>query len=213
MNNYYRRNLPHYQPSRGTFFITFRLANSLPKAVMARLKQEYKCSIEAKNQNKSKKRKIRKAYFKNFDQYLDRAESGRNWLKEDKIAQIVADKIHDFDSQKYTLICYCIMPNHVHLLVEISNEYERDDFRATKLLPLTDMLRLIKGSTAHEANKILNRGGQFWQHENYDHLIRDYNELERLIQYILQNPVKAGLVDNWQNWKWTYCKEKYLPVH
>jgi REP element-mobilizing transposase RayT len=52
----------------------------------------------------------------------------------------------------------------------------------------------------------LGRSGPFWQHENYDHVIRDEGELERIIQYVIYNPVKAGLTDDWKQWKWTYCK-------
>jgi REP element-mobilizing transposase RayT len=64
----------------------------------------------------------------------------------------------------------------------------------------------LKRHTAHEANLILGRDGTFWQHENYDHFARDEAELERIIKYVLYNPVKAGLVKEQKDWKWTYCK-------
>ncbi len=64
----------------------------------------------------------------------------------------------------------------------------------------------LKRYTAYEANQILGRSGAFWQHESYDHFARDEKELERIIKYVLYNPVKAGLVDDWKSWKWTYCK-------
>ena len=69
---------------------------------------------------------------------------------------------------------------------------------------MTDILRLIKGSTAREANKILNRRGAFWQHESYDRVVRDEKELNRIIWYTINNPVKAGLVKNAEDWKWSY---------
>lgn len=115
--------------------------------------------------------------------------------------------MHSFDDQKYLLICYCIMPNHVHLLFKLS---DRDESRST--YPVTDILRLIKGSTARKANIKLQRTGSFWQRESYDHLVRDDEERENIIRYILLNPVKAHLVHSWKDWKWTYCKEEYLPV-
>ena len=65
----------------------------------------------------------------------------------------------------------------------------------------------LKKHTALEANKVLHRTGAFWQHESYDHVIRDSKELERMIWYVLYNPVKAGLTDSWEKWRWTYCKE------
>lgn len=95
----------------------------------------------------------------------------------------------------------------MHLLFQLP---ERDESRST--YPVTDILRLIKGSTAREANKMLNRSGSFWQHESYDHLVRNDMARERIIRYILKNPVKAGLVKKWNDWEWTYCKNKYLPI-
>lgn len=71
---------------------------------------------------------------------------------------------------------------------------------------VTNILRLLKGSTARECNKILNRTGAFWQHESYDHVIRSEDELNRIIEYVLNNPVRAKLVDNTHDWKWSYCK-------
>ena len=64
----------------------------------------------------------------------------------------------------------------------------------------------IKRNSANHANKVLSRSGTFWQHESYDHFARDEKELERIIKYVLYNPVKAGLVTDWKSWKWTYCK-------
>ena len=69
---------------------------------------------------------------------------------------------------------------------------------------MTDILRLIKGATARKANKILNRTGSFWQHESYDRVVRNEKELNRIIWYTINNPVKAGLVKNAEDWKWSY---------
>jgi REP element-mobilizing transposase RayT len=64
----------------------------------------------------------------------------------------------------------------------------------------------IKRHTAYEANLILNRSGDFWQHESYDHIVRDDAEFERIVKYVLYNPVKADLVKEQADWKWSYCK-------
>ncbi len=63
----------------------------------------------------------------------------------------------------------------------------------------------IKRNSAKQANAALGRTGQFWQHESYDHFVRDEAELGRILQYVINNPVKAGLVADWHDWKWTYC--------
>ncbi|MEW5986568.1 MAG: hypothetical protein AB1791_08050 [Chloroflexota bacterium] len=64
----------------------------------------------------------------------------------------------------------------------------------------------MKGYTAGQANLLLERTGAFWQHESYDHYVRDAAELERIVAYVVNNPVKAGLVTDWQEWPWAYCK-------
>ncbi len=70
-------------------------------------------------------------------------------------------------------------------------------------------MHMLKGYSAHEANGVLKRQGKFWQAESYDHFVRDGAELERIIYYVVNNPVKAGLVDDWDQWPWTYWK--YAP--
>lgn len=73
--------------------------------------------------------------------------------------------------------------------------------------PLTDTLKLLKGRTARYCNQELHRTGKFWHHESYDHVVRNQKEYERIVWYILNNPVKAGLVETWKDWKFTFVKE------
>jgi REP element-mobilizing transposase RayT len=77
-------------------------------------------------------------------------------------------------------------------------------------LPVTGIMKLIKSDTGKECNKILKRSGQFWQSESYDRVIRDQEELEKVIQYTLNNPVNAKLVKNWREWPFTYCKPEFV---
>jgi putative transposase len=83
--------------------------------------------------------------------------------------------------------------------------FRRAEARRT-VATVTELLRLIKGSTARACNAALRRTGAFWQHESYDHVVRNGEELEQTIWYVLNNPVKARLVDSWEQWQWTYCK-------
>jgi putative transposase len=64
-------------------------------------------------------------------------------------------------------------------------------------------MQSIKGFTARECNRLLAQAGMFWQQESYDHVVRDDDELERIIQYVLNNPVKAGLVERPELWRWS----------
>lgn len=197
MNNFYRRNLPHIQPYGGEFFCTFRLANTLSKEML----EGYRQRVLEDDQHKIS--------LKELDNLLDRLSSGNYWLNNDEVAQVVANKIHQLDADKYELRCYCIMPNHVHLLLKLFTQDEYG-FKESEY-PLTKVLKLIKGGSAYEANKILDRSGQFWKHESCDHLLRSHKDRNPIIRYILQNPVKAELTNNWEDWPCTFCKDKYLP--
>ena len=96
----------------------------------------------------------------------------------------------------YKLRAYGILSNHVHAL----------------LLPKVSQARLLqslKGSTAREANRVLGRTGErFWQAESYDHWVRDDHELERIVAYIENNPVKAGLAARPEEYRWSSAAER-----
>jgi REP element-mobilizing transposase RayT len=212
---YYKRNLPHYLPENAIFFVTFRLANSLPKIIVDELKRENEdIEFKLKSDKGSKQKNIalinlRKKYFAKFDQYLDSSSTGSLWLKEDKIASIVSDAIHYRDNKEYFLYCSTIMPNHVHMLFGMGEEYlhqkKLEEVALTdKSKNLTDVLRDLKKYTAKECNKVLNRSGQFWHRESFDHVVRNSQEFDNIACYIMNNPFKAGLVKNGNNWKWSY---------
>jgi putative transposase len=200
----YRRNLPHIHPEGFPIFITFNLVESLPKEVTKRLKEQRDQELKALATDASSKAQVHEKYFNKYDKWLDKCEHGHQWLKNKHIASIVMQKIHSFENERYQVLTYCIMPNHVHLLVKLMTKQAIRHKGTTATYPLTDTIRLIKGGTARECNLILNRTGSFWQYESYDHYVRDEQELERIINYILNNPVKAGLVKEWTEWKFTY---------
>lgn len=209
----YRRNLPHIHPAGGTFFITFRLKDTLPVHILKRLLDERNKSLKGLAENLSeseyKKQKYNadKRFFKGYDAWLDRCENGPVWLKNPAIAQIVTNKMHDLDTERYHLIAYTVMSNHVHLvfrLIEKKNELQKGG--KTKDYPLAATMKLLKGSTAHMCNQLLKRSGQFWHHESYDHYVRNEKELRRIIKYVINNPVKAGLVTHWREWPYSFVK-------
>ncbi len=224
--NFYRRHLPHYQPGDATFFVTFRLAGSLPKSVIDNLKAEFsneenklsKASL-TEEQKKDELTKLRKHYFGKFDAMLDKSKSGPLWLQQPEVASIVAEAIHHRDEKAYELLCYCIMPNHVHLVINVGRFAESPPEQINKITKrrlgespyiLTNILASLKKYTALNCNQLLHRSGTFWQHESYDHVIRDGKELERILYYVINNPIKAGLVKSWQDWKCTYLKDGLL---
>jgi len=212
MPDFYRRNLPHWIPEGAMYFITFRLANSLPVAVLQELqaqREREQSAIRTRFSGRQREQELYhldKKYFGHFDAWLDRClvESPR-WLAEEKIAQIVAREIHALDGQRYRLIACCLMPNHVHLVIDTAGytlTLSHDGPTAT--YPVTDTLKRLKGCTARLCNLALGRSGQFWHPESYDHVIRDQTEYERILWYVLNNPVKAGLAEHWEDWKYTF---------
>jgi len=197
---YYRRKLPHFQPVEAVLFITFRLAGSLPSYVIDKLEQDKNRiekmleKVDGAEQHKELRYEQQKKWFAKYDNYLDDAKYGPKWLEDKRIAGMVCDSLIYRDNKVYRLDAFSIMPNHVHLVFKPL--VGQDD-----ILPfsIAKILHSLKRYTAIGANKIIGREGQFWQHESYDHVIRDDDEMNGVVQYVLNNPVKAGLVDYWKN--------------
>jgi len=127
------------------------------------------------------------------DRELDRATSGPAWLKDPQVAAMVCAVIHQAESEQ--ALCklggYVVMSNHVHLL-------------ALPLKSASALTHWIKGVSAHRANRILNRvGAPFWQHESFDHWVRNSRDYGHTLGYIEQNPVRAGLVSSPEQWPWS----------
>ena len=189
---HYHRNLPHRLPPGEIVFVTFRLAHSLPQPVLDQLRAEYETANKLGSEDKYARQR---RYFGRFDAQLDKVSSGALWLRQPAVAQLVQQALHFHEEHgSYQLVCYCIMANHVHLVVSLADQGPL----------LAQTLQSIKSYTARLANQLLGREGQFWQRESYDHLVRDAAELKRVIAYVVNNPVKAGLIENWQDWPYTY---------
>lgn len=189
MRTFYRRRLPHWQPNNATFAITSRLNGSIPISKIKELKQEY-VLLKKEENNES----LRKDFFLKYDDILDTNANEPYWLKEPIIAQLVGEALKYYTNKHYHLWAYCIMPNHVHFLITtFSNAPE-----------LSRINQNWKKYTARQANLFLNRAGKFWQEESYDRVVRDEEEFWAHYLYIINNPVKAGFVKNWEDWQWTY---------
>jgi putative transposase len=192
---FYERNLPHYQPQEATYFITYRLHGSIPVSKIKELKEEQQLIKKInKNLNEEQVLDLHANYFRKFDRELDKSLNEPYRLKKDEIASVVSESLHFNDRKEYELWCFTIMPNHVHVLLTLLE----------KSLPLYALLQKHKRFTAWQCNLKLNRNGSFWHKESYDHVIRNNRSFNRIVAYILNNPVKAGLVNRWDEWKWTY---------
>lgn len=203
---FYRRRLPHIQPEGATFFVTFRLAGSMPAEVIEKLHEEHEHSNRLLDQITDPKERAKQVdlasrrWFGKWDEFLDKASTGPKHLANEQIAAMLSDSIKYRDGKVYDLEAFCIMLNHAHVVFRpLENVDGKDN-------SLSTIMHSLKRHTARQANLLLGRTGAFWQDESYDHVVRDETELERIIKYVLYNPVKAGLVDDWSQWKWAYCK-------
>jgi putative transposase len=215
----YKNHLPHIQPIGATFFVTFSLADSIPIPVLDKLKKEHEFNIaQIKFSDKStiEKEELlnreQKLHFKRYDDLLDDILNGAKHLSNPDIAQLVFDKIKSYHNQFYYLYAFCIMPNHVHALMDFSIQVGSDfNYNTSDYTQLFEVLKNIKGNTGYYANKILsNTGSPFWQKDSYDHYVRNQKELANIFNYIINNPVKAHLVEKSEDWQWTYVSPDLL---
>ncbi|MCF8246787.1 MAG: transposase [Saprospiraceae bacterium] len=217
---FYRGNLPHWQPPEGTFFITYRLYGSIPKPVIEVLKAEYQSALRRLDTEhaislatfkgeltqdvkatlnavlEKKQYEEQKRNFKKFDDFLDsRILNEPHWLKAADIAQFEMENIRHYAERYFDLYAVCIMSNHVHLLMKPNPDAPI----------LWKVLQDMKKYSGRKINQMLGRHGKFWEDESYDHLVRD-GEFDRILWYILNNPVKAGLVETWERYPFTFCQ-------
>ena len=141
---------------------------------------------------------------------LDQCNSGPTFLKDPRIAELVANELHRFDDDLYDLIAYTIMPNHVHILIntaiQISTATNIAEWETLNIKPLDQIMKRIKGPSAVYANRLLKRSGAFWQKESFDHYIRNEKEFQNIVNYILSNPMKAKIVSDWINHPFTFLQ-------
>lgn len=183
---YSRSYIPHFDAARVAQGITFRLADSVPRRLVAAWRDEILL-----NQRWSTDRARYQQLQRRLARYED-AGLGECHLRRPEIASLVRDALRRFDGERYRLLAWCIMPNHVHILIKQMASF-----------PLAEIVKSWKVFTAREANAILGRTGRFWMRDYHDRRIRDEAHMNRAIRYIENNPVKAGLCERPEDWAWS----------
>ncbi len=184
--------------------MTFHLAGVLSRSVSSALnadteKQVRQITAVANTQDYAHQFDlIQRQYFGRWDSYLDAAELGPTWLRAPQAAQLICTYLLLYVDQRYELDVFCIMPNHVHVLLRPLSQTDAAPF------PLIQIIESLKAETAVGIKRILGREDQIWHEENYIRHVQDDAEAARISNYIIENPVKAGLVTNWDAWLWTY---------
>ena len=188
----YSRQLPHLIPQGVPIFLTWNLKGAMPQTAMKSLHQERRRLEEQPSRpgETTADRKLRehKILFAIADRFLDRAVAGPMHLAHPPAAEIVENLTLSGASKQHELFAWCVMSNHVHVLL-------------TPRVELKDVTQAIKGYAAFKINGMQNaRGRAFWQDESYDHWVLDEEELFRIIHYIENNPVAAGLCERPEDW-------------
>lgn len=212
IQNHCRNYLPHFENQRYQM-ITYRLYDSLPKDIIDKWKEEVGIGdgVQAACQPNSADEPSAFQQLPRFENIADEPSTlqhqrkllllidkyedqgyGECFLRNDNVAQIVKDNLMFHNGKKYNLLCWCIMPNHVHVLVEMFSG-----------ISLSEVLHSWRSYTAHQINRVLNRTGQVWMAEYFDRYIRDYNHYQKVVNYIHNNPVKAGFVSSPQEYRWS----------
>ena len=178
---YSRDYLPHWDRPGLIQTITFRLGDALPSEVLARWRLELAREREAVRDLETRRR---------IEAWLD-AGHGTCHLRDARIAALVETALRHFDGERYRLLAWVVMPNHVHILIETREGH-----------PLAKVVQSWKRWTARQANTLLGTSGVFWQREYHDRYIRDGEHLGRVTSYIEENPVKVGLCARAEDWRW-----------
>jgi len=204
---FYKRKLPHFQNKGALFFITYNVKNAVNNGDVEKIKQVFQERVEKilrDNENYTERLDEEyRRYFGKFDNLLHKSKENY-FLKNNECAKTVAESLHFWDGKRIELYSYCVMSNHVHAVLKVFEEDEKGNE-----LFLQDIMESVKKYSAKKCNMILGRTGQFWQNETYDRIVRDRGELYRIISYILDNPVKAGLCISRSDWPHSYIKDEY----
>ena len=192
--------MPHWEKASSVYFVTFRLADSLPQPILQKLAERRRMLAEARRSGRKllahEEAAIAELGARKLEEYLD-AGSGSCRLRDSRVAAMVANAVRYWDGKRYGLYAWCVMPNHIHVV-----------FRGLPEYPLAIVVGAWKSYTAKMANRILEIKGKFWEREYYDRLIRNGSEFDRAVEYVKTNPERAGL----KQWPWVWCAGEDAPT-
>ena len=185
-----RQKLPHWRQWGTTYFVTARLADSVPAGVAKEWRQRrdawlrghgLESSAELDRLTERQRHEYHREFTAKFHTLLD-AGHGECFLARADCAEILIARLVAGHGTAYVLDAWCIMPNHLHALVEPG-----------EAVTLGEIVRHWKGGSAFEINRVLSRRGSLWQAEAFDHIVRSEAQLKHFRHYIAMNPEKAGL--------------------
>lgn len=199
-----QRRLPHREQAGCTYFVRWRLGDSVPLPQLTEWKAERAAFLQ--QHPKPWDDALYQEYGRQFERRLERwsdAGYGACHLRQPELRAVMTTALRHFEGVRYDLLACVVMPNHVHVLLRPYAGTEAEDAETRERCvndpelinptSLTGVLRTWKGYTAREINQRLERKGPLWMDESFDHAVRSVAQLERFRQYIAENPIKAGL--------------------
>ena len=209
-----RRNLPHIDIEGHPSFITACLEGSLPASGLSRIR-DYRDELRRRKRPDDLSEadwelKKHKLLFKLVDTIFDH-ESLVNHFEDVRLAQVVQNAFLYFADQRYKLFAFVVMPSHHHWLFLPDPKWSDElaigqQDKPRKRTAREAISHSIQSYTGTQCNRLLGVTGSFWQVETFDHYARDEAELLRIIQYIEQNPVVAGLVSKAEDYRWSSAR-------
>ena len=181
---------PHFDGEGQTQHVCFHLFDSLPQHALDRWREELK-SLPAKEAEIEKRARIQ--------DFLD-SGYGECFLRDDRLAEILENALLHFDGERYALHAWCVMPNHTHTL-----------FTPKAGFKMSQITHSWKSFTANKCNRVLKRSGKFWEREPFDRYIRNEQHYRNALAYIENNPVKAGLCEKPEDWRWSSARRRVTP--
>jgi len=197
---YHKRFLPHIQPKGRPLFNTVRSSDPIPPKFMdeyIRYTDTLRLAEKQKPEDHELKATNNKKAFAFIDDIFHKSAGGIDFTKPEAIATMMSENLQALHGKLCFISAYTIMPNHLHILLR---PFEREG----KPISTAEIMKSFKGLSARQVNLILNRSGSLWYREYYDHWVRSGREFVNVVEYIRQNPVRAGLVKEPEEWKWTW---------
>jgi REP element-mobilizing transposase RayT len=176
-----RGELPHLYKDGGTYFVTFRLFDAVVPS-----------TLRASNHTPIDGEDLLEDPVRLLSEYDPPIQMGSCLLAQPSVAQIVHNAILHFNGDRYELVAWCVMPNHVHTVFAPLRGFEPNG-----------ILHSWKSYTSHAINKLLKRSGTLWERESFDHLVRSARSLELFVRYTEENPVAAGLCRMASEWAYS----------
>ena len=203
----HRRFLPHYQEQERLFSVSWRREGSLAKPVLQMIEQMRTLSdrlAEAKEDDQRQKLALEyRNKLEDYDHQLGVYHDNGIQLTENQVAEIIGSSFRFYDGKDYILVAYCIMPNHIHLLIKPLLD-EEGEFHH-----LSEIVRKLKSFTARQILKLYPGEKKLWRADYFDRFIRGESDYWHTVEYILNNPVKALLVKRWEDWPWSFQNAWY----